>query len=261
MQKPTKINLTNLSKCDQLWENMTPCEQGRVCLKCSQTIIDFRKMSDAEIAAMHTFTEGKVCGIYREEQRVLPITENLPSIKRVNRFQSIYLALVGFLSATNISGEKPLNQAEVIQTTPDYQFSKEWNKQFIKEKNTIQDSIIISGKLTNEKGEEIAFANVHVKDTKIGITSDVNGNYRLYVTDLFEEQEELILIYSYIGYKNVEVTISKLAMIDAKNRKIDVNFGKVTYYIDAFYVNPESVKPKFPKSITYRLKRFFKRKK
>jgi len=59
-----KINLSNLKKCGQSWDDMSPHEDGRLCSECKHTIIDFREFTDQEIAERHIFTPGKVCGIY-----------------------------------------------------------------------------------------------------------------------------------------------------------------------------------------------------
>ena len=75
MNRVTKINLSNLKKCNQVWADMPENEKGKLCLKCSNTIIDFRKMTDSEIAETHLFSEEKVCGLYTKEQLAKPKKE------------------------------------------------------------------------------------------------------------------------------------------------------------------------------------------
>ncbi|WP_127844574.1 hypothetical protein [Psychroflexus aestuariivivens] len=62
MNSVTKINLSNLKSCNQVWTDMRENERGRLCQKCQNTVIDFRNKSDSEVAEIHLFTEGKVCG-------------------------------------------------------------------------------------------------------------------------------------------------------------------------------------------------------
>ena len=61
--------------------------------------------------------------------------------------------------------------------------------------------IIISGKITNELKEPIAYANVYLKDTFDGTSTDINGEFT------FETYESgmQILVVSYVGYKSYEV--------------------------------------------------------
>ncbi|AZQ43593.1 hypothetical protein [Nonlabens ponticola] len=75
MYRVTKINLSNLKQCDQVWTDMPKNEMGRLCLKCSNTIVDFRKMTDSEVAETHLFSEQKVCGLYNKEQLAKPSQE------------------------------------------------------------------------------------------------------------------------------------------------------------------------------------------
>ena len=62
----------------------------------------------------------------------------------------------------------------------------------------------ISGKVSTEKGESLPSANVFLKDTYDGISTDGNGNYSF---DTFEEGEG-ILVASFIGYKSEEQKIT-----------------------------------------------------
>ena len=61
--------------------------------------------------------------------------------------------------------------------------------------------IIISGKITNELKEPIAYANVYLKDTFDGTSTDINGEFT------FETYESgmQILVVSYVGYKSYEM--------------------------------------------------------
>ncbi|MEO7874378.1 MAG: DUF5686 and carboxypeptidase regulatory-like domain-containing protein [Bacteroidia bacterium] len=54
----------------------------------------------------------------------------------------------------------------------------------------------ISGKVTDEKGEPLAFANVYLKGTTKGTTSNIDGNYKI---ELPEGKYEIV--FKYIGYK------------------------------------------------------------
>ena len=60
--------------------------------------------------------------------------------------------------------------------------------------------IIITGKVINEEGNPIVYANVYLKDTFDGASSDSNGEF------IFETYESgiQILIVSYIGYESYE---------------------------------------------------------
>ena len=62
---------------------------------------------------------------------------------------------------------------------------------------------IISGKVTDENGEELPGVNIKVKGFEIGVVTNVDGTYQLSVPD-----EATTLIFSYIGYISEEISIA-----------------------------------------------------
>jgi outer membrane receptor for ferrienterochelin and colicins len=62
----------------------------------------------------------------------------------------------------------------------------------------------ISGKITTENGDEIPYANVYLKKTKIGTSSDDNGFYKLKNIP----NDRYTLIVSSIGYKTKAIKIT-----------------------------------------------------
>lgn len=71
-----------------------------------------------------------------------------------------------------------------------------------------QDKKRISGTVKDSKGEPIIGANVLIKGTATGNTTDINGHYELYVP------EKAILQISFIGYLSKEVTLSSKSVYD-----------------------------------------------
>jgi hypothetical protein len=64
-----KYKLTIPEPCTQNWEEMTSQENGRFCLSCSKTVIDFSIMSSDAI--QHFFIQNqnkKICGRFKNEQ-------------------------------------------------------------------------------------------------------------------------------------------------------------------------------------------------
>jgi hypothetical protein len=48
--------------CHESWASMTPSEQGRFCHSCAKPVVDFTRMSDAEVMKIMSATTGSVCG-------------------------------------------------------------------------------------------------------------------------------------------------------------------------------------------------------
>lgn len=48
--------------CHESWSAMTPTEQGRFCQSCAKPVVDFTRMSDAQVLQFMSTTTGSVCG-------------------------------------------------------------------------------------------------------------------------------------------------------------------------------------------------------
>lgn len=71
-----------------------------------------------------------------------------------------------------------------------------------------QNMLDIKGKISDANDEGIPFANVSVKNTSEGVSTDINGNYQIKAT------EGAVLTISSIGYKTVEITVGKNTTIN-----------------------------------------------
>lgn len=80
-----------------------------------------------------------------------------------------------------------------------------------------QQGIVINGTVRDSQQEPLVGVNVVVKGTTIGTTTDVNGNYFIEVPG-----SNASLIFSYIGFKNVEVEVGNQININV-NLKEDSN--------------------------------------
>ena len=62
----------------------------------------------------------------------------------------------------------------------------------------------VSGKVTDEEGYGVIAATILIKGTKIGVITDIDGNYTI---DIPTEIENPVLVISYIGFNTTEVAI------------------------------------------------------
>ena len=61
---------------------------------------------------------------------------------------------------------------------------------------------VVTGQVTDDKGDPVAFASVKVKNGKTGVAADANGNFRIEVKD------GTILVISAAGSADREITIA-----------------------------------------------------
>ncbi|GAB5557391.1 MAG: hypothetical protein SchgKO_16040 [Schleiferiaceae bacterium] len=70
--KNKPLPLTMPSPCQENWEDMTPEEKGRQCLKCQTKVWDFTESSPTEIEAFFKASKSKVCGRFTKDQIETP---------------------------------------------------------------------------------------------------------------------------------------------------------------------------------------------
>lgn len=75
----SKQKITIPEPCHENWDKMVPKENGRFCMSCSKTVIDFTAMLPAEIQQFFIQNENeKICGRFRKSQ-LETITIQIPS--------------------------------------------------------------------------------------------------------------------------------------------------------------------------------------
>lgn len=74
---------------------------------------------------------------------------------------------------------------------------------------SVQNTVYITGKVTDEKGETLIGVSVKEKGSTNGITTNENGTFRLAITS-----EKSILVFSYIGYISKEIQVGSLKNIN-----------------------------------------------
>ena len=208
-----RINLTKIQRCEQVWEDMREHGCGRICQQCEKTIIDFREMSNEEVANVHIFSREAVCGVYRPEQLEMPSLITMPP-KRLSRWKTAALTLLGFLSSTACE-DTPYNsgtdKTHQVPTPMDYEVT---SNNVSTDENRKEKKYVVTGQVFDENKKPLEGAIVKVFSInktyiKKGITTDANGLYSLELTDLvFEIDEwEISLLFLHVGFREKLVVI------------------------------------------------------
>ena len=83
-------------------------------------------------------------------------------------------------------------------------------------------SRVITGKVTDSAGSPIAGVSVLVKNTNRGVVTDYNGEYSLSV-----KPEDKILVFSFVGFKSLEVKITQKNRLDVSLEAEKLKFEEV----------------------------------
>ncbi|SFF25698.1 carboxypeptidase-like regulatory domain-containing protein [Thermoflexibacter ruber] len=225
-----KVNISIPTPCRENWLAMQTNEQGRFCLSCQKTVIDFTNQSDKEIAETILQHQGKICGRFRQSQlRTIALPE--PKISRTH-FQTYFFALANAIVASlSVPTHAKAQIPTEIKSNKDYVniFStKEQVREQVKPKEKLKDSEKLTiGKVRGEEGDnkyyDLPGANVSLKGTSIGTITDENGDFLLEINKNFSEA---IIVFAFVGFETKEVKISTI------NKNAPVRANAIVLNID-----------------------------
>jgi len=89
--------------------------------------------------------------------------------------------------------------------------------------NQVQPQQKITGTVIDDSGTPLPGASVKIKGTINGTITDVNGNYKLTVTNIGKP----ILVFTFIGYEQVEIPLQNKTVINATLANKIVSFDEV----------------------------------
>ncbi|WP_337968410.1 hypothetical protein [uncultured Flavobacterium sp.] len=126
--------LTIPEPCQENWDKMTPKDNGRFCLNCSKTVIDFTEMLPDEI--QHFFIQNqnnRICGRFKDEQ-LETITIQIPSsiIYTQTHYHKIFLLALFIAMGTTLfscsdkdGNKNRIDKIEIVDNTTQNQDENE----------------------------------------------------------------------------------------------------------------------------------------
>jgi hypothetical protein len=176
MKKEYAINIEN--PCQKVqWAKMTETMSGKFCSLCASNVVDFEKLTDAEIIKLVESYKGKICGRLTPQQmnRLMTIQERRTAFK----YHKILAGLL-ILGTTESSFAltNTLVKPEIVAVSNDRRsedkrsFSNGLNK-------TDSLKTTISGKLIDYEDNAVIHESVKIKGTKISAQTDSLGNFTI----------------------------------------------------------------------------------
>ena len=246
--------------CHENWNEMSPAEKGRFCGSCQKEVVDFTQMTKEEITEFFIKkTSELTCGRF-ENKQIEAINLNEIKTKRIIS-KPWWIAVATFFILTN----KGFSQTETVSVNKNIQVQTD----LIRIKNSVEtkasrstvkevekDSnktnfVTISGKLMEkDSNQPVYFANVFVEiDTNvIGISTDINGSFKLLIPRT--KEDSIVLNVSYIGFEPLKI---KLPMKDTNLGDIYLNLVELELHV----IGGVMYEPKPLKRFYYRTKGFF----
>ncbi|MDF2191813.1 carboxypeptidase-like regulatory domain-containing protein [Paraflavitalea sp. CAU 1676] len=222
-----RLHLNIPEPCHENWQQMTPNEQGRHCLSCQKTVVDFTLMSDQEVLRYISTASTSVCGRFHDDQLNKTYTEQ--RIKPSFTWRYIWQVVVsGFLllghsvsaQTRNVKGKV----ATVKQEKPDTNLATKGEIVDAVSRDTISYRLTgtvgmvavyrphkrvvskIAGVVLDENtGRQISDATIQIKGTNTGVLTD---EYGVFIVDVKSGERKVVMVVSAIGYTTKEVTVS-----------------------------------------------------
>lgn len=174
-------------KCDKNWNELDGSGDKKDCSICSKPVYNFSGKTDKEIFEFIKSRKGqRICGMFSSSQ-----------LNRQLRVTSRYLKPFSFILPSIFI----LNLSDVYANTT------------VKDSIQITQSIINSDSVTltgividSTTKEPLIFANILIKGTKIGISTDMNGKFNFTFDSQLLINHDSLEIH-YVGYKNKSVKI------------------------------------------------------
>jgi hypothetical protein len=196
-----RINIP--APCYQSWQQMEPNGQGRHCLHCCKTVVDFSKMTGDEVIG-YLANQTNVCGRFGEHQ-LTTINRQLDdeNLAGTNRWKK-------WLVAASILGTAILNRASA-QTSPANPLATQQAPVSQASSFPLGKIVMIdSAKATKITGLVIGAddklpipgVSIGIKGTSFGTVSDNNGHFTLKGSGANQT-----LVIRYIGYATQEVSV------------------------------------------------------
>lgn len=85
-------------RCHENWGAMTPAAAGRHCASCRENVVDFTRMTDAEVVTFLRRHPSVSCGRFRERQTGRQLLAAAEPITGWRRWLGATMALLGFSS-------------------------------------------------------------------------------------------------------------------------------------------------------------------
>jgi hypothetical protein len=187
--------------CRENWAAMTPASGGRHCAACAKTVVDFTRMTDAELLA-HLARAGQtdVCGRLRADQVGRPLAAgSAPRASRGRAWLGALLAALSLVLPTTTRAAWARQPAALATFVPGAVPSA---SQPVVEARVLAGSYRAEGVVLDAQTHQpIPGAIVMLQGTSSGVSTDEHGKF---VLPISSAQAKITLLISFVGYETVK---------------------------------------------------------
>ncbi len=189
--------------CHENWNQMSPTEKGKFCNVCTKEVVDFTSNSDEEIIR-YLSNHGNLCGRFRSSQLKRKLIANRKKHNHWLSYAASLLLPMTLFSQETTSSQQKTSKTEQLATTTYKSFNiSSLQRKVATHSKVKQDTIMVKGVVSDDTGMPLPGANVYVKGTNKGTTTNFDGMFE--ITALKGQT----LVFSYVGYDTKTVVATK----------------------------------------------------
>ena len=194
------LTLSIPQPCSENWAAMTPTAQGRHCAACDKVVVDFTRMTDAEVVAWLQKQSGKICGRVRADQLARPVFAPDYSPLWRKWLAAVMVALgLGKLMVGNAQAQTAVphltqyRASEISEDTASIVAASD--------ENLTTSRYILRGIVVDSISHQpLPGVTILLRGTNVGVYTGPDGRFELYLRPVDTQQPPIVSV-STIGFQ------------------------------------------------------------
>lgn len=235
--KSKHIDISIENPCGQSFQDFHRTSNGGFCKSCRKEVIDFTHLSEGELFHFFEAETDRVCGQFRPGQLRTLIYRRPTGLLKFSMLPAFVAVLAAFSSADAHSSDIEIEKRSVLST-------RKFDERSFPSPRVEAALVTIAGRVVDEnEGVGIPGANVLVKGTKHETYTDLDGNFKLTIS---QSIESVVLVVSFVGYQEQELAVSLM--------QPHIDLGSIEISLEVMVLGEVCVRRWTPKGIWYRLR-------
>lgn len=233
MKKSLTLQIPN--PCEQSWNEMSKTVGGKFCSHCSTEVIDFSRMSIAQLQAYFQTAPVKVCGRINPLQ-LQQLNQDFGRPQATTGYR-LPLVMMSFLALFTTAKATAFNTQPRIHT--EFRSNKDATlATALKTQYPSAKIFLIKAQVRTENGA-IPLEGVVVRIPKLNLltTTDRNGKFELSVTGTAKQTINLHIVH--LGYQNKEIAV----VLGQTQTPLEINLTPEQFLMGEVTIMPLNKKP------------------
>jgi len=198
--------------CHENWDKMSAQQQGRFCLSCQRTVVDFTAMTDEQILSYFNTANNRTCGRFNTDQVNRSLT---PAPQRSLGWFKYFIRFIipAVLVSSRSYAQGEVRNKPVVCST---RIQGDTTVMAIKGEVKLAPSIkTISGRVVDTQGNPLSGVAIMIKGTRKGTVTNAQGNFNIDA----QPSDQLVALYA--GYTSHQWKVDENLHVIPLKRVLD----------------------------------------